>query len=202
MTHLTLTNDRSGLDGFPAGFTPVGRDDFGDTMAVDQKGVVYSFAHGMGDWSSKTKSFASVEAMQRYVAFQSKLQIPDELDLESLKIRKQELAAFAKEMTGSNYAREEIREAISAVRDRIADLRFASSKLGRSIAERRELGVRCEQALRDAGAPGEWMVRPHVDEPMAVLVVGSFASPWDEPRVLQVLRPVAGKYELVCRKRP
>jgi len=202
VTYVTLTDDRSGLDGFPAAFTPVGRDDLGDTMAVDAKGVVFCFAHGMGDWSSKTKAFASMDAMQRYVAFQSKLDIPHDLDLESLKGRKLELEAFAKEMTGSNYARQEIREAISEVRDRIADLRFASSKKGRSIAERHAVGKRCEQALRDAGAPGEWMVRPHVDRAMAVLVVGTFAAPWDEERVVEVLRPVAGKYELVCFRRP
>jgi hypothetical protein len=156
----------------------------------------------MGDWSSKTKAFASMDAMQRYVAFQPQLEIPHDLELESLQRRKLELEAFAKEMVGSNYARQELREAIAELRDQIADLRFASSKQGRSIAERQELGRRCEQALRDAGAAGEWMVRPHVDRPMAVVVVGAFAAPWDESRVVAVLRPVAGKYELVCCRRP
>lgn len=202
MTYVTQTNDRSGLDDFPSAFTPVGHDDLGDTMAVDAKGVVFCFAHGMGDWSTKTKAFASMYAMQRYVAFQSKLDLPHDLDLEALKQRKLELEAFAKEMTGSSYAREEIRETISEVRERIADLRFASSKQGRSIAERHAVGRLCEQALRDAGVPGEWMVRPHVDKPKAVLVVGTFAAPWDEQRVVEVLRPVAGKYEVVCFKRP
>ena len=202
MTFLTLTNDRTGLDGFPAEFTLVAHDDLGDPLAVDGKGVVHVFAHGHGDWSSKLKAFVSVEAMQRYVAFQSRLEIPHDMDLESLKQRKLELEVFKKEMQGSNYARQEISETISEVRDRIADLRFAASKRGRSIAERHAVGTLCEQALRDAGAPEGWMVRPHVDRPKAVCAIGAFAAPWDEARVVEVLRPVAGSYEIVCFKRP
>jgi hypothetical protein len=202
MTFLTLTNDRTGLDGFPAGFTLVAHDDLGDPLAVDGKGVVHVFAHGHGDWSHKFQAFASVEAMHRYVAFQSRLEIPHDMDLEALKQRKLELEAFSKEMKGSNYARQQISESVSEVRDRIADLRFAASKRGRSIAERHAVGTLCEQALRDAGAPEGWMVRPHLDKPKAVLVVGTFAPPWDEARVVEVLRSVAGSYELVCFKKP
>ena len=83
----------------------------------------------------------------------------------------------------------------------IADLRIAASTRGRSIAERHAVGTLCEQALRDAGAPEGWMVRPHVDKPKALCIVGTFAPPWDEVRVVEVLRPVAGSYELVCFKR-
>ena len=65
-----------------------------------------------------------------------------------------------------------------------------------------DLPADVEQALRDAGAPDGWMVRPHVDKPKALCIVGTFAPPWDEARVVEVLRPVAGSYEIVCFKRP
>jgi hypothetical protein len=44
----------------------------------------------------------------------------------------------------------------------------------RDRAQRRGL-VHCRQALRDAGAPEGWMVRPHVDKPKALCIVGTFA---------------------------
>ncbi len=202
MTFLTLTNDPAGLDGFPAGFRLVARDDLGDVLAVDAKGIVQVLAHGHGDWNARSRAFASVEAMQRYVAFQSCLQIPPDLDLEALQQRKRDLEAFRKEMRGSSYAREAISAAISDVRDCIADRRFWSSRRGRSIAERQALGALCEQALRDAGVPGQWMVRPHVDKPKVLCVIGPFGAPWDEARVVGLLGPVAGGCELACFKSP
>ena len=198
MTRITLTKDRSGLDGFPSDFTPIGHDDNGDVLAIDGKGKVLSFMHGNGDWSDRSPAFASMEQVERYVAFQGQLKVEEDAGLDELKQRKSEIEAFGKEMRGSSYAREEVKAAVDDVKERIADLRFASSKRGRSLAHRQAVGQRCEAALREAGAPGQWMVRPHVDKTNALCVLGAFASPWDEARARALLQPIAGELELLC----
>lgn len=199
MTRITLTNDRTGLEGFPSDFTPIGHDDLGDVLAVDGKGKVFSFMHGNGDWSERLPAFASMEQIERYVAFQDQLEVEGDAGLDELKQRKLEIEAFGKEMRGSSYAREEVKAALDDVKERIADLRFASSKFGRELAHRKHVGQLCEAALREAGAPGQWMVRPHVDKDRAICVLGVFAAPWDEARVVALLQPIAGKLEVLCR---
>lgn len=198
MTRITLTKDGSGLDGFPSEFTPIGRDDNGDVLAVDGKGKVFCFVHGIGDWSQRSAAFASMEQIERYVAFQDQLKVDQDAGLDELKQRKVAIEAFGKEMRGSTYAREAVKATLDDLKDRIGDLRFATSKRGRSIAHRQQVGQRCEAALREAGAPGQWMVRPHVDKTNALCVLGAFASPWDEARVRALLQPFAGELELLC----
>jgi hypothetical protein len=199
MARITLTNDRTGLEGFPSDFTPIGHDDLGDVLAVDGKGKVFCFMHGNGDWSERLPAFASMEQIERYVAFQDQLEVEEDAGIDELKQRKLEIEAFGKEMRGSSYAREEVKAVLDDVKERIADLRFASSKRGRSIAHRQAVGQRCEAALLEAGAPGQWMVRPHVDKDRAICVLGVFAAPWDETRVVALLQPIAGELEVLCR---
>lgn len=202
MTRITLTDDRSGLPDFPADFTPVGRDGYGDVIAVDGKGKVFSFAHGRGDWNDKSPAFVSMAQLERYVAFQDQLDVSHDEGLEALKQRKLALQAFAKEMRGSAYAREEVSAALETVKDAIADLRWSTSKAGRALAHRKEVSSVCENALRAAGVVGNWIVRPHVDLDHAICVVGPFDGEWTEARVLAMLQPMAGKLEVTCRRWP
>jgi hypothetical protein len=203
MTRITRRDDRAGLDGFPAEFTPVGHDDLGDVLAVDAKGRVLVFAHGMGDWNRRLPAFASLAQLERYVAFQDRLRAPDDdEDLATLQQRKREVEAFGKEMRGAAYAREEVRALLADLREHIADWRWHASKAGRALAHRRQVSAACEQALRAAAADDRWMVRPHVDQDDAVCVVGDFTGAWREARVRELLLPVAGALAIVCRQWP
>ncbi|MBK8099564.1 MAG: hypothetical protein IPK26_20840 [Planctomycetes bacterium] len=156
MTRITLTNDRSGIDGFPAAFTPVGHDGYGDVIAVAGNGKVFAFPHGNGDWQTRSPAFVSMAQLERYVAFQDQLEVPVDAGLEPLKQRKVALQAFAKEMRGSAYARDEVQAALATVKDAIADQRWSTSKPGRALAHRKEVSSVCEDALRAAGVVGNW----------------------------------------------
>lgn len=197
MSRITLDSEPTGLAGFPAGFAPIGRDDGGDPLAVDEDGRVWSFVHGAGDWASRTPAFASRRELERYVAFQHELDVPLDADLESLRAQKQRVEAFAKTMRTSPFARDALRAALTDLREAIADRRFQASARGRSLHTRQELGQRCEQALREAGASGQWMVRAGTD-PRAIVVMGPLAGAFDESRVRALLQPLVGGFELRC----
>lgn len=203
MTRITLDDDTAGYAGFPDGFRIVGRNDLGDPLAVDGKGKVWSFAHGSGDWTSRSEEFPSLEELHAWVAFQANSDPPrPEETLEALQARKERVQQFAKEHKKSRFVRDALSTVVSELRDEIADRKFWTSKRGRNLTARQELGKRCEEALRAAGAPGEWTIRAHVDDEGAVMAVGVFSAPWTEAKVGELLRPLLGKYTLVCRQRP
>lgn len=200
MAMLTLDTSRAGLPGFPADHTPIARDDLGDVLAEDAAGVVWCFAHGMGDWTSRTKAFASVAAMHEYLAGQADCGLVDaEAALEDLQARKLRLEAMKKSLRSSPYARDAAAEALADLREAITDRRFWQSKRGQNLKARQDLAVRCEQALRDAGVPGDWMVRAQGQDSNRIGVRGPFVPPWDEARVLALLGPlVEPRFELTC----
>lgn len=203
MTFITLTDDRGGLSGFPVGFTPVGRDDLGDVLASDLEGRVWVFPHGAGDWTRKTPAFASVQDLARFVAFQAKLEIPTSASLDALRSLKAEVEAFVKGLRQAPYAREAARECLASLREEIADKRFAGSRRGKSLAARQELGQRCDEALRAAGAPGQWIVRPHSERSQALVVMGPVSAEWNEQRLRAVLQPLLhDEHELLFFARP
>ncbi len=200
MTRLTLDDRRTGLGDFPDAYTPVARDDLGDVLAVDGAGAVWCFAHGTGSWSSRTRAFATVAAMHEYLANQADLAVPagDE-PLESLQARKQRVDALARRLQGCPYGRDAAKQALADLREAIADRRFWQSRRGRNLAARQELAVRCEQALRAAGAPGEWTVRAQGADGNRIGVQGPFVAPWDEHRVRDLLEPMLeARFELSC----
>lgn len=190
MTKITLDDGTDGLDGFPAGFTPVGRDDLGDPLAVDAAGKVWSFAHGRGDWSARSPAFESVEALRAFVAFQSRLETPEPADVAALRARREEVESFRKANPRSPFAREAARAALEELKEALADARFASSARGRGLAARQALGARCEQALREAGVPGAWLVRAHASDARALVVVGTPSGTWDEAAIRKLLAPL------------
>lgn len=200
MVTLTLEVRRDGLGDFPPGFEPVARDDLGDVLAMDGAGVVWCFAHGAGTWSSRTRAFDSMAAMHDYLAEQADfgLVLPEE-SLTSLQARKLRVDEVRRRLRGSPYVRDAARQVLDDLREAIADRRFRQSKRGQSLAARQELGLRCEQALRDAGVPGAWMVRAQGQDGNLIGVRGPFAAPWDERRVLELLAPLLeGRFELRC----
>ena len=200
MTILTLDASRDGLGDFPAGFEPLARDDLGDVLAVDGAGLVWCFAHGMGAWDSRTKAFGSVAAMHEYLAAQADCGlVDDDASLESLQARKLRVEAMKKNLRGSPYARDAVTQVLADLREAIADRRFRQTKRGQSLAARQAIAGRCEQALREAGVPGEWMVRAQGPDTNLIGVRGPFAAPWDEARVLEVLQPLLeARFELRC----
>ena len=202
MAIITLDRSRDGLAGFPDGYEPIARDDLGDTLAVDGKGKVWQFQHGAGDWNEKSPAFASVTQLREYVAFQRELDIPEDADLQALLERKKRIEAFVKTQRGAPYAKLAASQALETLSEEIADRRFSESKRGTRLAERQALGQRCEQALRDAGAPGRWMIRPHVDEPRALVAIGRFTAPWTEHEVKALLAPILEQHQLLCRQAP
>jgi hypothetical protein len=203
MAQITLDGDRRGLDGFPAGFTVLGRDDLGDVLAADAKGVVWSFPHGGGDWTSRIRAFASTALLHEHVAFQRHFAPPaaDE-PTDALKARKQALEAWRKGRRSAPYSLDASKAAIETLREELADRRFHASKRGRGLAACQELGQRCEQALRAAGALGEWIARAAAADGSALGVMGDFAPPWTEARVRALLAPLVGPRELRLLPRP
>lgn len=203
MTTITLDEDRDGYDGFPPGFRIVGRDDTGDALAVDAHGKVWSFAHGAGNWDSRQVAFHSLAQLHDYVAFQANLALPEpEESADALRARKARVEAFAKANRGVPFLRDTLAQTLHGLREEIAHRRFWNSRRGRNLTERQNLGKRCEEALRAAGVPGEWMIRAHADRDRALVAMGTYAAPWTEARVEELLRPLLGKFELVCRERP
>lgn len=200
MARLTLDASRDGLDDFPAGFEPVARDDLGDVLAVDGAGVVWCFAHGMGSWASRAKAFVSLAAMHEYLAGQADCGLVEaEASLESLQARKLRVAAMKKHLRGSPYARDAATQVLAELREAIADRRFSQSKRGQNLAARQAIAMRCEQVLREARVPGEWMVRAQGPATNLIGVRGPFAAPWPEARVLELLQPLLeGRFELRC----
>ena len=200
MTTIRLDESTAGLAGFPAGFTVLGSDDLGDVLASDGKGKVWRFPHGNGDWNTRSVAFASRGQLDAYVAFQHWFATEDAAaDLATLQAKQQALRAFRTSQPRAPYTKDAVEGALESLRDEIADRRFQASAKGNSIAARQELGSRCEQALRDAGAGGAWMVRAHVSNRRALVVMGDFAAPWTEAQVRALLQPLLGKHlELVC----
>lgn len=200
MARLTLDASRDGLGDFPAGLAPVARDDLGDVLAVDGAGLVWCFAHGMGSWESRTKAFGSVAAMHEYLAAQADCGlVDDDASLESLQARKLRVEAMKKSLRGSPYARDAATQVLADLREAIAERRFMQSKRGQSLAARQAIAMRCEQVLREAEVPGEWMVRAQGPDTNRIGVRGPFTAPWHEARVLELLQPLLeGRYELRC----
>lgn len=204
MTTIRLDSDRDGLPGFPAEFTVLGRDDLGDVLASDGNGKVWLFPHGHGDWHEHSVAFASRAQLDAYVAFQHWFATDDTAaDLPTLQAKQQALRAFRKSQAQAPYTRDAVDGALGSLRDEIADRRWHASAKGKQLAARQELGLRCEQALRDAGAPGTWLVRAHASNGRALVAMGNFTAPWTEAEVRAVLQPLLGeRFELVCSERP
>lgn len=197
MGRITMDARRDGLDGFPSEFEVVGRDDLGDVLAIDGKGKVWTFAHDAGDWHDRSKAFDSVQLLHEHIACQRHFEVPPaDLDLPALLARKQAIEAFLKGRRGAPYSREAGKTALADLREEIADRRFSSSKRGRGLAACQEAGMRCDQLLRDAGAPGEWMCRAVSGDGSVLGVMGDFTPPWTEARVRELLAPLVGAREL------
>jgi hypothetical protein len=203
MSQITLDDGRDGLAGFPAGFTVVGRDDLGDVLAADAQGVVWQFPHGGGDWTSLLRAFATTALLHEHVAFQRHFAPPaaDE-STDTMQVRKQAIEAWRKGRRGAPYSLDASKAALEALREELADRRFHASKRGRGLAACQELGLRCEQALRAAGAVGEWFARAAEGDGSALGVMGDFTPPWTEARVRELLAPLVGARELRLRQRP
>ena len=161
MSQITLDDGRDGLAGFPADFTVVGRDDLGDVLAADAQGVVWQFPHGNDDWTSRLRAFATTALLREHVAFQCHFAPPaaDE-PTDALKARKQAIEAWRKGRRGAPYSLDASKAALEELREELADRRFHASKRGRGLAACRELGLRCEEALRAAGKPSEIVSYP------------------------------------------
>jgi hypothetical protein len=203
MSRITLDGSSAGYTSFPNGFRIFGHDDLGDPLAVDDHGVVWVFAHGAGDWEHKTKAFESEQLLHEHVACQHHFEVPTaDLDLEELKQRKQAIETFLKGRRGAPYSRDAGKAALEDLREAIADRRFWSSKRGRGLAACQELGQRCDQVLRDADVPGEWMCRAMAGDGSVLGIIGPFEPPWTEARVLALLEPLADGRRLRCQPRP
>ena len=203
MAIITLDQSREGPAGFPDGYEPIARDDLGDTLAVDGAGQVWQFKHGAGDWRQKSPAFSSVAQLREYVEFQRELDIPPGEDLDALLERKRRIEAFVKNQAGAPYAKLAASQVLVELREEVEDRRFWKTGRGTSLAERQALGHRCEQALRDSGAPGRWMIRPHHEEARALVAIGRFSATWTENKVKELLAPLLGKkYELRCHEAP
>ena len=203
MSFITLDKRRDGLAGFPSGYEPLGHDDCGDPLAVDEDGKVWSFQHGGGDWQTRSLAFETVGQLEDYVAFQSSFVIHEDESLDDLRDRKRRIEQFGRQQRRAPFTVRSVAEVLAELREELADRRFKSSKRGRSLESRQALGQRCEQALREAGAPGEWMIRAHVDQERALVVLGRFVEPWTEPKVRALLSPLlAVGNELICREWP
>jgi hypothetical protein len=203
MSFLVLDDRRDGLAGFPDDFRPVARDGQGDVLAVDGRGKVWLFEHGRGAWGDPTSAFASLEQLHEFHAIQAELEAAVDEPLEALVAREVRLREFARKLRGAPFAKLALSTALEELRERIKDLRFWTSPRGAGLAARQQLGQRCEQALRDAGAPGDWLVRAHADDPRALVVVGPFIEPWSAARVTETLQPLlAGRLHLICRPLP
>ncbi|MBM3972775.1 MAG: hypothetical protein FJ301_01565 [Planctomycetes bacterium] len=203
MGRITMDARRDGLDGFPSEFEVVGRDDLGDVLAIDGKGKVWTFAHDAGDWHDRSKAFDSVQLLHEHIACQRHFEVPPaDLDLPALLARKQAIEAFLKGRRGAPYSRDAGKTALADLREEIADRRFWSSKRGRGLAACQEAGMRCDQLLRDAGAPGEWMCRAVSGDGSVLGVMGDFTPPWTEARVRELLAPLVGARELRLLPRP
>ncbi len=204
MSSLVLDDRRDGLAGFPDDFRPVARDGQGDVLAVDARGKVWLFEHGRGAWSDPTPAFASLEQLHEFHAIQAELEAAEDEPLDALVARERRLRDFARKLRGAPFAKLALSTALDTLRECIKDRRFWSSPRGAGLAARhQELGRRCEQALRDAGAPGDWLVRAHADDPRALVVVGPFTEPWTSARITETLQPLlAGRLHLLCRPFP
>lgn len=199
MSKIRLTKSRRGLAGFPAGYRVVGRDDLGDILAADDGGIVWCFAHGTGHWEDKAKAFADEDQLAEFVAFQHELAAPDDDEtIDELRARRKRVEAFVRGRRGAPYAREAARAAIEDIKERVGDLRFASSSRGRSIADRQALGQLCEARLREADAGEDWMVRAHAERKDALIVLGPFDDRWTHDAVRTLLQPLVGPLELLC----
>ena len=192
MTFITLDRDTSGWQNLPGDLTVLGRDDLGDLLAMDARGTVWSIPHDLGPSPQRSKAFRSLEALEMYVAVQADLEVPHGEQLDALDLRLARLENFRRSMGGSPYAQEALRTTIAEVREQIAERRFERSRRGRSLAERQALGKLCEAALRDAGAPGEWIVGALHNRPRDLMVQGPLDLDWSEDRVRKILEPLIG----------
>jgi hypothetical protein len=204
VTTIRLDSDTADLDGFPPEFTVLGRDDLGDVLASDAKSKVWWFPHGHGNWNERSVAFASRAQLDAYLKFQHWLATDDAAaDLPTLQAKRQALRAFRKSQPRAPYTKDAIDGALESLRDEIADRRWHATAKGKQLAARQELGLRCEHALRDADAPGTWLVRAHASNPRALVAMGNFTAPWTEAKVRALLQPLLGeRFELVCSPRP
>jgi hypothetical protein len=197
MGRITLDDGRDGLGAFPDQYRVVGRDDLGDVLAVDAQGKVWCFAHGSGDWQQKTAAFDTVARMHEHIAFQQHFESPDrDEDLDALRARKAAIEQFMKGRRDAPYSRRDADGALDDLRTGIEDRRFWASKKGQSLTARQALGARCDQALRDAGAPGVWTCRALADDAKALGVQGTFDPVWTQERVTALLQPLVGALHL------
>jgi hypothetical protein len=198
MGRITLDDSHDGLGAFPAEYRVVGRDDAGDVIAVDAKGKVWCFAHGTGDWATAgSLAFANEALLQEHVAFQDHFDPPPhDADLAALRARRAAIQQFMKGRKGTPYSRSAASSALETLREAIEDERFAGSKQGKGLAATQAIGLQCDQALRDAGAPGAWLCRALASDAKALGVQGTFAPPWTTERVAALLRPLVGSLRL------
>ena len=198
MGRITLHASRDGLGAFPEELQVVGRDDLGDVLAVDAMGQVWCFAHGTGDWrTAASLAFATRTRMHEHLAFQEHFAAPaPEEDLASLRRRKEAIEQFRKGRKDAPYSRRAADSALEDLRSQIADRRFWASKQGQSLSARQAIGRRCEEALRAAGAPGEWTCRAIPTDAETLGVQGAFEPPWTTERVAGLLQPLIGPLRL------
>lgn len=165
-------------------------------FAVDGVGTVHCFAHGSGDWAAaRSLAFGSLERLLEHVAFQEQFEPPPhDADLAALQARKAAIEQFMKGRRDAPYSRCVADEALADLREAIAERRFAASKKGSTLAATQALGQRCEQALREAGAPGDWLCRAAGPDGRALAVMGNFKEPWTTERVAELLRPIVGAH--------
>jgi hypothetical protein len=203
VSRITLDGSRDGLASFPPELTVVGRDDLGDVLAADAAGEVWAYEHGTGDWSRRSLAFATIALLHEHVAFQHHFELPPaDADVRALVARERAIQQFAAGRKGAPYSRRAAHGALESLAPAIADQRFWSSKTGRGLAECQALGQRCEQALRDAGAPGQWIARAAAPDGSVLGVVGDYEPPWTEQRVAVLLEPLLGERRVKLLRRP
>lgn len=203
MSRITLDPSRNGLAGFPDEFTVVGRDDAGDVIALAADGTVWAFLHGAGDWQTRSLAFATEAQVHAHVAFQDHFDPPlVGADVATLRARKRAIQEFAKQLKCAPYTQQAARAALETLREEIEDRAFRSSKAGRGLAACQALAQRCEQALREAGATGDWLVRAAAPDGSKLAAMGDFAPPWTSERVRALLAPLLDGRPLLCSERP
>jgi hypothetical protein len=194
--------DVAGLGGFPADYRVLGTDDLGDVLAVDGKGKVWCFAHGTGDWSSRTSAFADEAQFRAFVEFQHELEPPrDEETIDELRDRLARIKEFLRGRRGVPYARSvcELRRRAAEGRDRGPAVLGIGARAGPRAAPGDRTALRPGSAQRWGRRRMDGARRSRTAKD-ALGVAGPFAEPWTQDAVVELLRPIAAGYELVCYK--
>ncbi len=93
--------------------------------------------------------------------------------------------------------------ALEDVKEQLDDLKWTTSKKGKSILERQRFGEECDSALRSKGGNANLYVRAHIEKRNAVVVFGEFDPPWTEQNIAKVVTEKnCGKYELIFKVKP